>query len=358
MDISREYVDSLSLFYSHVTSHVITGDGKFLLAAVKAGYLAVFPIRSHLKDLFLASDTTPGEQPLSATAVYPGAKRLKPLSLNPISRPLSLLVDSQPDSSQYRLIAGGEGTIVGYTLEQVNQLNTNWTINLPSDTTLANVIALSGERIFSGCSDNNVYIHDKETQKETARFTGHQDYLHAIRVAGDRLFSAGEDGSVRCWDVRAPGDKPISVILPFKNAALERKHFGKWVGSLDISPNGEWLVCGGGPRLSVWHLTSGKCVHICDSPNVAHVAQYVPSDPSSIIFAGNGNLVTTWKLGGTAEASSSFSCQLDSSIDNIFSIAYHNYADLDYNLSSFSGDSFKIELCKNGKYIDSELFIS
>lgn len=106
--ISREYVDSLSLYYSHVTSHVITGDGKYLLAAIKAGYLAVFPIRSHLKDLFLSSDTAPGELPIPVTS-----KRLKPLSLNSISSPLSLLIDSsQRDSSQYRLIVGGEGKLL------------------------------------------------------------------------------------------------------------------------------------------------------------------------------------------------------------------------------------------------------
>lgn len=110
MSISREYVDSLSLYYSHVTSHVITGDGKFLLAAIKAGYLAVFPIRSHLKDLFLSSDTVPGELPLPADLA---SKRLKPLSLNSISSPLSLLIDStQRDSSQYRLIVGGEGKLL------------------------------------------------------------------------------------------------------------------------------------------------------------------------------------------------------------------------------------------------------
>lgn len=243
-------------------------------------------------------------------------------------------------------------------MSQANQLDTNWTIKLPSDNTLANVIALSGERIYSGCSDNNIYIHDKETQQELARLGGHQDYLHALKVTGHNLlYSAAEDGSVRSWDIRTPG-KAMSIILPFKNTSLARTHFGKWIGALDVSPNNEWLVCGGGPKLSVWHLASSKCVHICDSPNVANVAQYVPSDPSSIIFAGNGNQVSTWKLNSSTAEASSYSCQLDSSIDNIFSIVYHNYTDYDYNLSSFSGDNFKIELCKNGKYIDSELFIS
>ena len=248
------------------------------------------------------------------------------------------------------------GTIRGYILSQASQLENTWTVKLPSDKTLANAIVLSKERIVTGCSDNHIYVHDKETQKELVKLSGHQDYIHSLKFAEDHipmLYSASEDGSVRSWDLRTPKE-PISVILPFKRGSLERPHFGKWIGALDVSPNCEWLVCGGGPKLSVWHLRSNKCIHVIDSPNVAHVAQYLPSDPSSIMFAGNGNQVSIWRM----STNSPIYDKIDSSIDNIYSIVHHEYVDYDYRLSSFSGDSFKLELCKNGKYIDSELYVS
>ena len=222
---------------------------------------------------------------------------------------------------------------------------------MPSDETLANTISLVGDRIYAGCSDKNVHVYDKETQKEVAKLSGHEDYLHCLKVTDDQIFSAGEDGSIRRWDLRT--SKEVSSILPIKQSVLDRPKFGKWIGALDVSPNGEWLVCGGGPKLSVWHLRSDKCVHNVDSPTVANVAQFFPSDPSVIIFAGNGNQVSTWRM-----TNESLNTKIDSSIDNIYSIVHHKYADFDYNLSSFSGDSFKLELCKNGKYIDTELYVS
>src|SRR5699024_9487368 len=112
--VSPKYVERLSLYYSHVTGHVITADGKLLLAAIKAGYLAVFPIRSYLKDIFLSSeissaaDGNSGDQPLTNCA-----KRLKPISLIQMSNSLSLQLDKAPpkgDSSQYKLVTGGQGT--------------------------------------------------------------------------------------------------------------------------------------------------------------------------------------------------------------------------------------------------------
>lgn len=246
------------------------------------------------------------------------------------------------------------GSVKGYTLSVPNQLEEGWTITLPSDKTLANVISLKDGKIYSGCSDNNIYVHDKETLQEVSKLTGHQDYLHSLKVTDDQqLFSASEDGSVRSWDLRVPGE-PTSVILPFKKTSLDRPHFGKWIGALDVSRSGEWLVCGGGPKLSMWHLRSRKFVHAIDSPNVTHVAQFLPADSSTVIFAGNGNHVSTWQMSND----SPYNTKINSSIDNIYSIEHYNYVDYDFNLSSFSGDSFKLELCKNAKYIDTELYVS
>lgn len=187
------------------------------------------------------------------------------------------------------------------------------------------------------------------------KLTGHQDYIHCLKLSNSQsslIYSGSEDGSVRIWDIRSSNES-ISVILPFKKPTIERSQFGKWIGSLDVSPNGEWLVCGGGPSLSMWHLRSNKFVHVIDTPGVSYVTQFLRHDPSNVIVAGSGNLVNLWQL-----SEDKFTNQINTFIDNIYSICNHNYEDLDYNLYSFAGDSFKIELCKNAKFVDCALYVS
>ena len=103
--VSPKYVENLSMFYCQVTSHVITEDGKLLLATIKAGHLAVFPVRNYLKEIYLStSDLTAGEPVITGRG-----KRFKPLSLLSLDNSLSLQLDNQQTSSQYKLVAGGHG---------------------------------------------------------------------------------------------------------------------------------------------------------------------------------------------------------------------------------------------------------
>lgn len=249
------------------------------------------------------------------------------------------------------------GSIVGCRLSRESPLEctADWQLKLPSDHTLTNAVALADGKILSGCSDNNIYAHDRQTLQETCRLTGHQDYVHCLKVVPQNghslLYSASEDGSVRAWDIRASGG-PLTTILPFKQANLERPSFGKWIGAIDVTPNNEWLLCGGGPSLSIWHLRSNKCAYLIHTPAPVYAAQFLPTDLSSVIAAGGGNQITVWQRSdhdGTR--------RISSSIDNIYSLAFHRFEEFDYDLFSLAGDSFKIELCKNAKFIDWQMFV-
>lgn len=106
-NVSSKYVESLSLYYCHVTSQVITPDGKLLLAAIKGGRLAVFPVRNYLKDIYLSTSETPSDgEPIANTG-----KRFKSISLLPIGNSLCLQLDNQQNSSQYKFVAAGQGIV-------------------------------------------------------------------------------------------------------------------------------------------------------------------------------------------------------------------------------------------------------
>ena len=73
---------------------------------------------------------------------------------------------------------------------------------------------------------------------------------------------------VLCPDTRA-GHGSAHCIEPYKNEACARPQFGKWITSIAIDDKADdWMVCGGGPSLCLWHLRSLSATTVFDMPNV------------------------------------------------------------------------------------------
>lgn len=128
-----------------------------------------------------------------------------------------------------------------------------------------------GGYIYAGCGDNKIYIFSLEDGKLIRTMEGHDDYIHSIHNIGSQLVSASEDGSVRLWDMRQKSH--TNTVQPYLNDKLVRPELGKWIGAAAISE--DWLLCGGGPRLSLWHLRSldvTTAFHLDDSG--IHVAMF------------------------------------------------------------------------------------
>ncbi|PSN29091.1 THO complex subunit 6 [Blattella germanica] len=106
--------------------------------------------------------------------------------------------------------------------------------------------------LYAGCGDNRIYVFSLEDGKLIRTMEGHDDYIHSIHCMGSQLVSGSEDGSVRLWDVKQKTH--TNIVQPHLSDKLARPHLGKWIGSAAL--NDDWLVCGGGPRLSLWHLRS------------------------------------------------------------------------------------------------------
>ena len=112
---------------------------------------------------------------------------------------------------------------------------------------------------------------------------------------------------------------------------------GKWLGCVALDKD-DWLVCGGGPRLSLWHLRSLAITTVFDTPGSApnhamfhedqaqtpglHMYMYWCFCPFNdcrdfllqIISAGNESCVRHWTINGELKL------QVPCSQTNVFNV--------------------------------------
>lgn len=192
--------------------------------------------------------------------------------------------------------------------------------------------------LFAGCGDNQVYAINLENGKIVREFDGHKDYIHCVQgsPSDNRIFSASEDGSVKFWDSRTK--QCTDMIEPFKNENLHRPQFGKWQGTVSVTD--DWILCGGGPKFSLWHLRSLECTTIYDYPGTAHVSGflddivYVAGDASNLYqFSLNGDVTAEVPVSGPA----------------VYSVIWQNDP---FKMMSIGGASKNLDICTNFNYKD------
>ena len=194
--------------------------------------------------------------------------------------------------------------------------------------------------------------------------------------------TCGEDGTVRTWDVRGKFDvvfpffniqlksllqlsktwfhfyiiifsdsRPqTSTIEPNKFANLSRPRLGSWLG--DVSLHGDWIITGGGPKASIWHLKTMAPSVIPVLPEHCQsifITKFIPSD-DRLIIGGQfiGGKMYHFNLNGDlmAEVKTTSSC--------LYSVEVTEQND--FKLLSAGGASSKIDLCcHNFSYNDNTI---
>ncbi|XP_058966570.2 THO complex subunit 6 homolog [Pocillopora verrucosa] len=258
--------------------------GNFLAACNNFGQIAVFSITSAL-----APDAS-------------SDKKRPVIFFQGHSNPIYSLI-----STDKFLISGGSSEIHGWRwdeiLDKTEAPSPAWTLQPPAaraslDIPETNALAFSEQEdtLFSGCGDNNIYMWDLESGTCKNTLSGHSDYIQCLtlRTKHGQCVSGAEDGTVRLWDYRTKGSM-TDMIEPCKNEDIHRPHLGSWIGCVAVDEGEDWLVCGGGPSLSVWHLRSMNCTSVLKTASSQQSALF---HDDLILSAGSEPTVFHWQING------------------------------------------------------------
>jgi THO complex subunit 6 len=265
------------------------------------------------------------------------------------------------ESSNDFLICAPINEIVGYKWKDLNEnkgsvkhtfslkipLNNDGNFNSIIETnTLACDVKDESKRLFAGCGNGDIYNFDLDYNKLIHKYSGaHSDCIYQILLKsnGNELVSSSEDGEVRFWDLRA---KTSSMsIKPFEDALCSRPNIGKFINCLSCDED-NWLVCGGGPKLALWHLRSLKPLSILDFEN-DDSAMFVPNvcriHDNQIITGGNSSRLFFHTFENKLKT------EIETSTNCIYDIALNTLSKSN-KILSIAGNGTKIDICSNFSY--------
>uniref|UniRef100_A0A671WDV0 THO complex 6 n=1 Tax=Sparus aurata TaxID=8175 RepID=A0A671WDV0_SPAAU len=243
----------LQLLHMSVFSQSFSPCGRYLAAGNNYGEIALFSLSAALSP----DATVQSQKPVLTFTAHEG--------------PVFTLI-----SSDCHLLSAGNGEISAWS----------WTELIKKDNSLV-----------VGGGDNNVHILDLEHGVFKSVLQGHSDYIHCVSVREREadILSGSEDGAVRIWDSRM--DQSVHCIEVYKYESCARPQYGKWISC--VTTDSDWMLCGGGPSLSLWHLRSLSPTSIFPLTGCQRQAAF---HQDMILAVGDGPFVSHCLLGGEVKA--------------------------------------------------------
>lgn len=326
-NFQEEIVKQRQQLHMTVYAQCISPDGKFLLAGNSYGMIAVYSLNAALSP----DANEAAFKPVFTFKAYDGA------------------IYALATTEKF-LISAGLGDIKGWNWSEIHKKSPKvaWTLSSPKSSHLGltetNGLAYNEKDniLYSGGGDNHVYGWDLETGTCTMTFQGHQDYIHSVALfnQSQQIASASEDGSVRLWDARNEGEA-VGILEPYNHEECKRPQFGKWVSCVGVDAGDDWLVCGGGPSLSLWHLRSLSPTVTFETPNCC--SQIVTFHENSIISGGSTPSIYHWNINGDLKT------QVPCTSSSVFSVVINTASEQNRVLCA-AGTSPNVDIYTNFGY--------
>ena len=153
-----------------------------------------------------------------------------------------------------------------------------------------------GERLLRSTAAGTLQVFDPDTAKPTHEQAGHKGAIHDLAIAntGAVLATAGEDGTVRTWNVTAAADGEQSLTLE-----LEKELTGHQGAATAVTflPDGKQLVTGGADKsVRLWDRAQGKVVRTFAGAAEAINAVAIAPEPGLVIAASTDKRLRAWNL--------------------------------------------------------------
>ncbi|XP_048848225.1 THO complex subunit 6 homolog [Brienomyrus brachyistius] len=272
----------VELLHMSVFSQSLSPCGRFLAAGNNYGEIAVFSLSSSLSP----EATEINRKPILTFTAHEG----------PV---FSLL------STDTHLLSAGNGEISAWSWSELAKRNTKavwirrpqYKLSLEIPEINAMVINARDNSLAVGGGDSNIHIMDLESGIFKSVLQGHTDYIHclSIREREGELLSGGEDGAVRMWDVRT--GQSVHCVEVYKYEQCARPQHGKWISC--VTTDSDWMLCGGGPSLSLWHLRSLSPTSVFPMSGCQRQAMFYQD---LILAVGEGHFVSHCLLGGEVKS--------------------------------------------------------
>lgn len=173
-------------------------------------------------------------------------------------------------STAYCLVTCGDLLICGIETGEVRMYAWESLINKNSTTKhlLPSPSNDHSKGVTSTCMDGDILYYSQGSLvhrcdvndgfKHLTALQGHTDYIHSIQACKQQLHSASEDGSVISWDTRS--NRKSHALVPSNHRDCDIKEVGalsgvvgKWVKSIAVCEDKDYMVCGGGFKMGLWY---------------------------------------------------------------------------------------------------------
>ncbi|XP_069507801.1 THO complex subunit 6 isoform X1 [Ambystoma mexicanum] len=208
-------------------------------------------------------------------------------------------------STDRQLISAGDGEVKAWNWSEVVKkgckeawcriLHTRASLEIPEINSI--VLNHKDNTLLLGGGDSYVHVMDLESGTFTHVMKGHKDYIHclALREQFRECLSGSEDGTVRLWDLRTGGQ--VHNIEVYKYEECNRPHHGKFISC--IATDCDFMVCGGGPALTHWHLRSVTPTTVFPIPEVQQEVMFYQD---LLLSAGHSPTINHCQINGDIKA--------------------------------------------------------